>query len=347
MVAELAAAIVAVLATGAELIHLRRIRKIAPLAFGPRRRPALWAEFALILRVASLAAVCWGLITLMLLEPKVHHADIMSDAEMKHVVLVLDVSPSMRLQDAGPESKQSRMARASDVMESFFKRVAIQQYRLSVVAFYTGAKPVVVDTSDVEVVRNILNDLPMHYAFQAGDTDLFAGLNEAARMSRPWRPASTTVIVVSDGDTVPAKGMPKMPAAVRDVVVVGVGDPLTGKFINGRQSRQDASTLRQVANRLSGTYHNGNESHLSTGLLKQLTQSEQKSAFEKLTTREFAIVASLLGAMTYALLPVMLHLFGTFWNPGVRVARQSQRGESVCQEGAVASLDYPAGVSQK
>ena len=79
-------------------------------------------------------------------------------------------------------------------MESFFKRVVIRQYRLSVVAFYTGAKPVVVDTSDIEVVRNILNDLPMHYAFTAGDTDVFAGLKEAAVLARPWRPKSTTVM---------------------------------------------------------------------------------------------------------------------------------------------------------
>ncbi len=328
MVAELATIIVVVFATGAELIHLRRIRKIAPLAFGPRRRPAVWAEFAPVFRVVSLAAVCWGLVTLMLLEPKVHHADVVADSEMKHVVLVLDVSPSMRLQDAGPEMEQSRMARASVVMESFFKRVAIQQYRLSVVAFYTGAKPVVVDTSDVEVVRNILNDLPMHFAFNAGDTDLFAGLEETARMARPWRPRSTTVIVISDGDTVPAKGMPRMPASVRDVVVVGVGDPLTGKFINGRQSRQDASTLRQVATRLAGVYHNGNESHLGTGLLRQLTQSEQQSAFERLTKREFAIIASLLGALTYAVLPVVLHLFGTFWKPGVRSVAEPARTSS-------------------
>ena len=42
---------------------------------------------------------------------------------------------------------------------------------------------------------------------------------------------------------------------------------LAGKFIAGHQSRQDASTLRQVAVRLSGTYHNGNEKHLPTVLL--------------------------------------------------------------------------------
>jgi len=114
------------------------------------------------------------------------------------------------------------------LMESFFKRIAVQQYRISVVAVYNGAKPVVVDTRDIEVVRNILDDLPMEYAFTAGKTDIFSGLKEAAELAHAWRPRSTTIILLSDGDTVPTTGMPKMPASVANVLVVGVGDPVTG-----------------------------------------------------------------------------------------------------------------------
>ena len=149
------------------------------------------------------------------------------------MVLILDVSPSMRLEDAGPTGQLSRMQRASELMESFFKRVSIQQYRLSVVAVYNGAKPVVIDTNDVDVVRNILNDLPMHHAFVAGKTNIFDGLEEAIRIARPWRPRSTNLILLSDGDTVPASGMPKLPASINQVVVVGVGDPVKGRFIDG------------------------------------------------------------------------------------------------------------------
>jgi Ca-activated chloride channel family protein len=202
-------------------------------------------------------------------------------------------------------------------MESFFQRVAIQQYRLSVIAFYTGAKPVVIDTQDVDVVRNILTDLPMHHAFLAGRTDLFAGLEEAMRVAKPWRPRSTSVIVLTDGDTVPATGMPKAPVSVSEVVVVGVGDPVTGRFIDGRQSRQDASTLRQVAARLRGTYHDGNEHHLSTALLNRLSQTAGRSAFQQLTIREYALICLGIGGFLLGFLPVALHYWGTRWNPGV------------------------------
>jgi Ca-activated chloride channel family protein len=281
------------------------------------------------LRIAALGALAWGLATLLLLMPKAHKSGFIAENEYRHLLLVLDVSPSMRLQDAGPSGKQSRAQRTADILKSFFERIPIDRYRISIVATYTGAKPVVTNTTDMEVVRNILLDLPMQFAFKAGPTDIFAGLEEAARIARPWRPKSTTLVVVSDGDTVPATGMPKMPDSVANVVIVGVGDPVAGKFIDGHQSRQDASTLRQVAVRLGGTYHNGNEKHLSSDLLSRITAIPGQGVFEKLTRREYALIACIAGGCVLALLPLALHYLGTRWIPGVRVAAGRTRREQV------------------
>jgi Ca-activated chloride channel family protein len=174
-----AALAAALLVLGAEALHARRTRRLARLAFGPLGRAASWVAAVAALRAAAAAALAWGLVTLLLLEPKTHSASgraPLAEADMRHVLLVLDVSPSKRLVDAGPGREQSRMQRARDVLESFFRRVPLEQYRLSVVAVYNGAKPVVVDTADVDVVRNILGDLPMHWAFPQGKTRLFDGL---------------------------------------------------------------------------------------------------------------------------------------------------------------------------
>jgi Ca-activated chloride channel family protein len=317
MHAELAALAVAILALAAETLHAARTRRLARLAFGPGQKPAPWARMAPALRVIALAALSWGLITLLELPPKVHVAETIPDNERRHVLIVLDVSPSMRLKDAGPSADQSRMKRASVVMESFLQRVPIELYLLSVVACYNGSKPVVVDTKDLEVVRNIFGDLPMHYAFSAGKTDLFSGLGEAARIARPWQPRSTLLLMLSDGDTVPATGMPKLPASVADVLIVGVGDPRQGSFIDGRMSRQDTSTLRQIAARLGGVYHDGNSKHISTATLNAMTVIPRKTAFEKLSRREYALLACGIGASLLALLPILLHQFGTRWRPGV------------------------------
>ncbi|CAN5917051.1 hypothetical protein BH23PLA1_BH23PLA1_36950 [soil metagenome] len=319
MVAELAAGAALLIVSAAEALHARRCRRLAILAFGPGRQPAPWARFAPWARVTAVGALTWGLVTLLLLPPKVHQAEALPDNERQHLLILLDVSPSMRLVDAGPEGLQSRAERVASLMASFFDRVPIEQYLISVVAFYNGAIPVVEDTKDMEVVRNIFDDLPMHYAFQVGQTDLFAGLEEATRIAQPWQPKSTILVVLSDGDTVPSTGMPKLPASIRDVLIVGVGDPQTGKFIEGRQSRQDSSTLRQVAARLGGTYHNGNEKHLSSNLLAALTLMPGKGRFEQLSRREYALIACALGASVLALLPYLLHRFGTRWAPGVPI----------------------------
>ena len=322
MVAELIAAGVLLLAIGAEALHAARCRRVAMLAFGPRGRPSVWALFAPALRVIAMVALAWSLVTLFTVQAKAHRAEQVEVHKRKHLVILLDVSPSMRLEDSGPKKEQSRMKRASVVMQSFFDRVPIEQYRISVIAFYSGAIPVVIDTTDMDVVNNIFNDLPMHYAFEAGKTDIFSGIQHAADISRTWNPKSAVLVLISDGDTVPATGMPKLPAAVSDVMVVGVGDPQVGKFIDGHQSRQDTSTLRQISVRLGGHFHNANEKHLPTAILDELVQATASSEVEKLSRREYALLASGCGAAILALLPLLLHFFGSWWKPGVPIGRR-------------------------
>jgi Ca-activated chloride channel family protein len=312
-----------VLGAGAEALHARRVRRIAALAFGPSGRPRTWTRIAPALRVLGLAAAAWGLATLFWIVPQRYEQGV--DANVKsrdpeHILIALDVSPSMRLVDAGPQKRESRMNRARELMESFFDRVPLEICRVSVVAFYNGAKPVVVDTQDLEVVRNILGDLPMHYAFQVGRTNLFEGLEAAAEIARPWNPQSTTLVVLTDGDTVPATGMPRMPASVKSVLVVGVGDPTVGKFIDGRHSRQDVSTLKQVAARLGGVFHDGNQKQISSRVITEALGLADQSVFERLTRREYALIAALLGTLALALLPFALQRFGTGFRPGPALA---------------------------
>lgn len=311
----LALASAAVLAL-AEWLHARRVQRLAALAFGPRGRPALWTVLAPPLRVLAGSALAWALASLALLPPKSHEAKQTNPKRLRRVILVLDVSPSMKLKDAGPDLTQTRAERAATLLQSFFERVPMEQVRLSVVATYTSAKPVVVDTKDVSVVRNILTDLPLAHAFEAGSTNLFTGLTEAARIAHPWPRASTTVVVVSDGDTVPPTGMPEMPPSVNHTVLIGLGDPRVGQFINGRQSRQDAATLKQVAIRLRGVYHDGNQKHLPSDLLRDITALEAESAFKKLGRREYALAAVAAGSFILATLPWALHRFGTRYRPG-------------------------------
>ncbi len=321
----IAAVVVVLVATAAEVLHSFRIVRAAPLAFGPARqgRVAL-ATLSAVLRVLALGAVAWGLAVLFVLPPKSHKAGEIKENEYRHLVLVLDVSRSMEVEDAGPDGKQKRSARAADLIQSFFGRVQADRYKTTVVAFGSEAKPVVVDTTDREVVRNILTELPMRHAFKPGDTDIFSGLTEAAKIARPWAPGTAILMMVTDGDTVPATGIPKMPASIgNNVVLVGVGNPVSGKSLGGHTTRQDASTLRQVATRLYGVYHDGNEKHLSTDLVSGIDQRARPPSADKFTAREYALICVGVGSAVLALLPAVLTLVGTGWAPGrhPRVAR--------------------------
>jgi Ca-activated chloride channel family protein len=338
MVAEIIAFAVLVFTAVAELIHQQRISRIAVLAFGPGRLPALTGLAAPFLRTLSMAALAWGLATLAFSDPRVFRAEVLPENEVEHVVIVLDVSPSMKLVDAGPKADVSRSQRVSQLMESFFKRVVMEKVRLSIIAVYTGAKPVVIDTRDVEVVRNILDDLPMYQAFNPGQTDLLAGIRSAVEISASWRKDSTTIIVLSDGDSVPPAGMPAMPPSVRGSIVVGVGDPRSGKFINGYQSRQDVSTLRQIATRMSGLYHNGNEKQISSSVLSSLMNVDSDSPFEELTRREYALAAVGVSSFILALLPWLLVHCGTPWKPGAFRAGASPRSPGYSTSGRAKAM---------
>lgn len=312
----------AVLILLAEALHARRSRALAHLAFGPGGRPARWARAAPFLRIVAGTGLAWGLVTLLYVNPKTHDSEEISEAEWRHLLLVYDVSPSMQLKDAGPNGDQTRAQRAKVLIDSLFERVPIGKFKITVIATYNGAKPVVEDTMDLEVVRHMLSEVQMRYAFQAGSTRLFDGIAEAARIAKPWRLDSALLVIVSDGDTVPATGMPELPPSIGGTLVIGVGDHLAGKFIAGHQSRQDESTLRQLAMRLNGEFHNGNKRQVPSDVLSAAAADSRKPLIERLTLREYALMAIAAASLLLAVLPVLLHYFGSRWAAAVE-ARQA------------------------
>jgi len=323
-------ALLAMLTVGvAEAWHATRIRRLGHLSFGPDARPRAWVRAVPFVRVLAIGSLAWGLATLWTLGALFVKAREVPDGGWRHLVLVLDVSPSMQLKDAGPERSQTRSRRASDLVMSLLQRIALDQVRVSVVAFYTGAKRVVVDCMDAEVVRNILDDLPLEIAFDAGRTSLMEGVHEAGQLAKPWPKGSATLLVVSDGDVTPDRGLTPLPAAYGHTLVVGVGDAAGGKFIDGHQSRQNAGALRQLAARLRGTYHDGNDRHLPSAALQALARVMPMRDASGLGRRHAALAACATGAATLELLPVALALAGSRWQPASRLRMSSTAARPV------------------
>lgn len=304
---------VMVLTALAEWLHLRRCQRVARLAFGPGGQAREWTRAVPWLRVAAVGLLAWGLLTLLQVGPRAALVEKVPEGGYRHLVLALDVSPSMKLTDAGSGRKQTRAQRASEVILSLLQRISTDQVRISIVAFYTDAKPVVVDTYDMEVVKNALNDLPLDIAFDVGKTTLLEGIRQSAELAKGWQPESTTLVVVGDGDTIPDSGLPEMPRSINRTLIVGVGDPRSGSFIDGHQSRQDVATLRQLARRLRGEYFDANEKHLSSDLLTSLSRTLPLRDARSRGRRELALAAVGLGGMLLAALPVALAMAGCAW----------------------------------
>lgn len=314
----LVAATVAILAMGAELLHFRRIRRIRHLAFGPKGRFSTAVIVVPILRVLFLGALGWSLTTLLLMTPKAHRSEVkfVEPKERRHLLVLLDVSPSMRLKDSGGESRLTRTERASKLVESLLQRTSDNKLHVTLVAVYNGAKPVVEQSRDLEVLLNFLDGMDMSAVFEKGKTELLSGIKEAARIARDWPDNSTTLLLVSDGDTVPASGMPKMPPSIGGVLVMGVGNPTKGSMVDGRQSRQDVGALQQIASRLGGHYHDGNARHVPTAELEKLGSLKIEDDKLKLTLREYALITAVVSGLGLALIPVFLFFFASPFQPG-------------------------------
>jgi len=329
-IAGITALTIFIIVGAAEWVHTRRCRRLAALAFGPENGPRRWVSLVPALRAVSLSLVAWGLVSLITLDPKVFKDTEIEEDEIRHVVLVLDVSPSMKLDDAGPEGNMTRSRRGADVVRSLLQRIALDRTRISVVAVYNGAQCVVEDVSDMGVIENILNDLPLEYAFDIGKTNLMEGFNVSAELAEQWPEDSTTLLVVTDGDTIPDEGMPEMPDSIAKVLVVGVGDTRSSIFIDGHQSRQNQSSLRQIARRLEGAYYDGNENHLPSEAIRYLSETIPMEDRDKWGRRESALLALLLGGVLFTLIPAALAQFGSSWNvrPVKRKTTMNTQGES-------------------
>lgn len=302
----------------AEVLHSARSRRIGYLTFGPQGRPRAWVKGVAPVRAAALAAACWGLLVLLPIGGTARDVAAARDlpAELlRHVVIALDVSPSMQLTDAGPRGLETREARARQVLRSILDRLDMQRSRVSVVAFFGEARPVVIDTFDPDVVANILGDLPLEQAFAASKTNMYAGVRLAGEIGKKWRAKTALLILASDGDTLPAEQPPSLPDAFSAALIVGVGNTHRGIYIDEHSSRQDDAALKRLASQLSGTYYDANSRHLPSEAVSAMAISLPEEDETPLALREVALAALMLGASLLAILPAALKLAGRSWSP--------------------------------
>jgi len=227
----------------------------------------------------------------------------------------------MELKDAGESGGQSRRDRAATLLKSVMERAASDRVKITMACFYSDAMLLVKECGDRELIWNFADNLPLHIAFRPGKTDLVKSLNSMGEMAKDFPRKTTTLLVITDGDSLPDSGLRPMPTAVAGVVVAGVGDASRGTFIDGHLSRQDHASLSQLARRLGGHYHNGNTKQVPSEYLRRLTAPDESSDKFQLNLRTLAMVILTISSVLLCLLPLLLEYFGTAWKPVMNGAR--------------------------
>lgn len=305
--------------TAAEVLHARRCGTIGLLAFGPEGRPRPWTRVVAGIRILCTAGLAWALTTLLVLPPQTLNSgsdDVGPAAaeEVRRVLFMLDMSPSMDIADAGPQGEQSRMDRIGEVLEAVISRLGTGDIRYSVQAFYTDALFVVHDARDLAVVHNVLNDLPLVFAFHPGKTDLGLAVRSAFEAADHWPKDSTLVFLCTDGDTTDLGELPQRPRSIRDLFVLGVGNTHMGTEIDEHQSIQDAQNLRELAYEMNGKYLDVNRRHVPTTDLQAVAiGGGHARGGWRLRARDLALVLTVFCAGLLSLLPFLLTWFGSGW----------------------------------
>lgn len=291
----------------AETLHAKRVLRSAPLAFGPTFHPAHWTKVLPGIRAILVAGAIWGLMTLMSLDGS--KAETRAEGE-RHLFVLLDVSPSMLIEDSGPERNQRRSQRAADVLESVLNRAPGEHLKFSLSAFYTTQKALIQDSVDRNLILYMARDLPLHIAFKAGKTNLLEALNKTAAQCTQLKRRSTTLLVLSDGDTVSDTGLEALPPAIDRVIIAGIGDTAKGQFIDSHLSRQDTASLAQIARRLRGQFFDANTRHIPSESLTSLLSPASTKGFSGMDAKTAAITVLALSAVLQSIIPILLHYAG-------------------------------------
>jgi hypothetical protein len=297
----------------AERIHARRVRRVARLAFGPSGEARKWVKAVPLLRVLCLSGMGWGLLSLLAITGTETQSGDTKVKAGEQLVILVDVSPSMGIKDAGPKGEQTRSERLGDVMDALLARLG-NQVRYSVLCFYTRTIPLARQVRDKSVVANVFNDLPIEKVMKPGKTDLIAAVKKTLDFIDDYPRNSVTLLVCSDGDSVPLGSIGReLPASISKVMVLGVGSPVEGTAIDGHLSRQDKQVLAEVGQRLQGKSFDVNSRQLSSSELKGLMYTGLLEKNAELGHQRLSLAVLAICAFCYVLLPVALDCCGSDW----------------------------------
>jgi Ca-activated chloride channel family protein len=266
-----------------------------------RRAWRRWVPLALLLVALACASAA-------LARPKAH---LTVPDNNGTVVLVVDVSGSMRANDVEP----TRLAAAVSAMRTFLDRLP-KQYKVGLVAFSSEPEVLSAPTRDRQLVREALGYLMPEAGTAIGDGLQVAvklvqsSLARAGYTRRPGQQLPAAIVLMSDGAQnrgflQPLQAARNAKAAGIKVYTVALGTPGGvvsfgfGLYINSIPVPPDPATMRLIANATGGSTYTARSAERLSNIYKSLGSSIGRRGTNREITSWFAAAAALflLGAV--------------------------------------------------
>jgi Ca-activated chloride channel family protein len=269
----------------------------AAIAWGSRRRRQAIAQFAgsgmSRLRSAPTArarravkiVLLLGGVTLLAAAaalPQHGHQHLILPRQGSDVVLAVDVSRSMGVQDVQP----SRLDHAKQAADALIDHLAGD--RVALVVFAGSAAPRFPLTTDLAAARQVVDSMAILDGGVKGGTDLVAALTTANETLKGDQTRSKVVVIISDGEDLAGSDMQaaaRAGAAGLTIETIGVGTQTGGQvFATNPASARTTPVIDPDTGQTA-------VSHRDDGNLRQLAAAGHGSAYEGNST-DFAFVLS-------------------------------------------------------
>ena len=288
-----------------------QVSTTSPFAHLPRS----WKEY---LRHVNFALLCgaFALAVVVLARPQSSDSWSQSNTEGIDIVMSLDVSNSMQMEDFRP----NRLEASKDVASKFV--AGRPNDNIGLVLFGKESFTMCPMTSDHAVVSNMINSVNFDL-IDGGSTAIGDGLVTAVNRIRSGSAKSKVIILLTDGSNNSGDVSPKDAAQVAKVMgvrlyTIGVGskgefDVTVGYDPFGRPIKQkatadiDEDTLRAMAQLTGGRYFRATDKTSLANIFDEIDQMEKtKMSVREFSHKEEEYLPFILGAILLLLLHIVL-----------------------------------------
>ncbi len=240
----------------------------------------------------SLMLACW---VMALARPQLKNLELEESSEGVDILLVLDVSESMRLQDFNPD----RLSASKEVARRFIRG---RRYdRIGVVVFSGEAYSLAPLTGDYVMLENLIREIDYQMVPETG-TAIGTALGVATNRLRESEASSKVVVLLSDGDNTAGSLDPITAAQLAAYYGIKIYTILVGKQgriavppenpqeeMRYQENTVDEGTLKEIAQIGEGLFFKAENNQALETVFQKIDAYEKSEITETrfLTTRDY------------------------------------------------------------